>query len=125
MILPQANLAAFLTLEAKEIQPIKDISDLAKQGLTACVRDVDVDLIHNWFPKVKTVSFATEDGQVQGYNSGACVAIIVNGITLSKDIETNKVHCDKELVGTPLVPYYAGWVTNFESPCVMVTCLFV
>jgi len=115
-----ANLAAFLVLEAAKMQPVRDLSNLAEQGLKACVRDVDVTLIHNWFPNVETMSFRSDTGQVNAYDAKKCGGMIVNGIVMQNEIDAKKIHCDKAMVGTSLIPYAAGWVTNFESECVMV-----
>jgi hypothetical protein len=115
-----ANLAAFLVLEAAKMQPVRDLSHLAEQGLKACVRDVDVTLINNWFPNVETMSFRSDTGQVNAFVAKKCGGMIVNGIVMQNEIDAKKIHCDKAMAGTSLIPYAAGWVTNFESECVMV-----
>lgn len=99
------------------MQKVKNVKDLTDLGLDACIYFIDKPLLQSWFPGVKTKEYVTTDQMLKAFDTQKCGAVILNGVDYAS-VAGNRAHCNKEMVGTALIPNYASWVTNFDSPCI-------
>jgi len=93
------------------------MQEFIRQGHTACVYAVDHAIMKGWYPTLQMALYKSITEVKAAYYAGQCEGMIMDAVGWNF-MQTKKAHCTQRLVGAPLIPANAGWVTNFYSPCV-------